>query len=89
MDPPTQAIDFRNARRSFYAAYVRRAGRVPGAGEDAQRAKGPLPRRTGSAQVAKPAIGAVSDYINRGGANFNGAFPTGVEMEEILLSAGV
>jgi selenocysteine lyase/cysteine desulfurase len=42
----------------------------------------------GGSQVAKPAIDAVSDYMNGGGANFNGAFPTGVEMEEILLSAG-
>ena len=42
----------------------------------------------GGSQVAKPAIDAVSDYMNGGGANFNGAFPTGVEMEESWPAAG-
>jgi cysteine desulfurase family protein (TIGR01976 family) len=38
----------------------------------------------GGSQVAKPAIDAVSRYMNRGGANLHGAFPTSVETEEIL-----
>ena len=38
----------------------------------------------GGSQVAKPAIEAVSRYMNRGGANLHGAFPTSVETEEIL-----
>jgi cysteine desulfurase family protein (TIGR01976 family) len=38
----------------------------------------------GGSQVAKPAIDAVSRYMERGGANLHGAFPTSVETEEIL-----
>jgi cysteine desulfurase family protein (TIGR01976 family) len=38
----------------------------------------------GGSQVARSAIDAVSRYINRGGANLHGAFPTSVETEEIL-----
>jgi cysteine desulfurase family protein (TIGR01976 family) len=38
----------------------------------------------GGSQVAKPAIDATSDYMNRGGANLHGAFPTSIETEEIL-----
>ncbi len=38
----------------------------------------------GGSQVARSAIDAVSRYMNRGGANLHGAFPTSVEMEEIL-----
>ena len=38
----------------------------------------------GGSQVAKPAIEAVSRYMNRGGANLHGAFPTSVETQEIL-----
>ena len=38
----------------------------------------------GGSQVAKPAIDATSSYMNRGGANLHGAFPTSVETEEIL-----
>jgi cysteine desulfurase family protein (TIGR01976 family) len=38
----------------------------------------------GGSQVAKPAIDAMSDYMNRGGANLHGAFPTSLETEEIL-----
>jgi cysteine desulfurase family protein (TIGR01976 family) len=38
----------------------------------------------GGSQVAKPAIDAMSDYMNRGGANLHGAFPTSIETEEIL-----
>ncbi len=38
----------------------------------------------GGSQVAKPAIDAVSRYMNRGGANLHGAFPTSIETEEIL-----
>jgi len=37
--------------------------------------------------VAKPAIDAVSRYMNRGGANLHGAFPTSGETEEILREA--
>jgi cysteine desulfurase family protein (TIGR01976 family) len=38
----------------------------------------------GGSQVAKSAIDAVSGYMNRGGANLHGPFPTSVETEEIL-----
>jgi cysteine desulfurase family protein (TIGR01976 family) len=38
----------------------------------------------GGSQVAKPAIDAVSRYMNRGGANLHGSFPTSIETEEIL-----
>src|SRR3712207_7138040 len=38
----------------------------------------------GGSQVARPAIDAVSRYMNHGGANLHGAFPTSVETEEIL-----
>src|ERR671933_552546 len=38
----------------------------------------------GGCQVAKPAIDAVSRYMERGGANLHGAFPTSIETEEIL-----
>jgi cysteine desulfurase family protein (TIGR01976 family) len=38
----------------------------------------------GGSQVAKPAIDAVSRYMERGGANLHGAFPTSIETEEIL-----
>lgn len=38
----------------------------------------------GGSQVAKPAIDAVTRYMERGGANLHGVFPTSVETEEIL-----
>jgi cysteine desulfurase family protein (TIGR01976 family) len=38
----------------------------------------------GGSQVARQAIDAVSRYMNRGGANLHGAFPTSIETEEIL-----
>ena len=38
----------------------------------------------GGSQVARPAIDATSSYINRGGANLNGAFPTSLETDELL-----
>ncbi|MCA1848965.1 MAG: cysteine desulfurase-like protein [Actinobacteria bacterium] len=38
----------------------------------------------GGSQVARSAIDAVSRYMNRGGANLHGAFPTSFETEEIL-----
>jgi cysteine desulfurase family protein (TIGR01976 family) len=38
----------------------------------------------GGSQVARSSIDAVSRYMNRGGANLHGAFPTSVETEEIL-----
>ena len=38
----------------------------------------------GGSQVARSAIDAVSSYMNRGGANLHGAFPTSLETEEIL-----
>jgi cysteine desulfurase family protein (TIGR01976 family) len=38
----------------------------------------------GGSQMAKPAIDATSSYMNRGGANLHGAFPTSIETEEIL-----
>src|SRR3712207_661599 len=38
----------------------------------------------GGSQVARPAIDATSSYINRGGANLYGAFPTSLETEELL-----
>ena len=41
----------------------------------------------GGSQVAKPAIDAVSRYMQRGGANLHGAFPTSIETERILRDA--
>jgi cysteine desulfurase family protein (TIGR01976 family) len=41
----------------------------------------------GGSQVARPAIDATSSYMNRGGANLHGAFPTSLETEEILRDA--
>ena len=38
----------------------------------------------GGSQVARSAIDAVSRYMERGGANLHGAFPTSIETEEIL-----
>jgi cysteine desulfurase family protein (TIGR01976 family) len=38
----------------------------------------------GGSQVARSAIDAMSDYMNQGGANLHGAFPSSVETEEIL-----
>ena len=38
----------------------------------------------GGSQVARSAIDAVSSYMNRGGANLHGPFPTSLETEEIL-----
>jgi cysteine desulfurase family protein (TIGR01976 family) len=38
----------------------------------------------GGSQVAKQAIDAVSGYMERGGANLHGVFPTSTETEEIL-----
>ncbi|HET7270499.1 MAG TPA: cysteine desulfurase-like protein [Rubrobacter sp.] len=38
----------------------------------------------GGSQVAKPSIDAVSGYMERGGANLHGVFPTSTETEEIL-----
>lgn len=38
----------------------------------------------GGSQVAKPAIDAMLGYMERGGANLHGAFPTSVETEEIF-----
>jgi selenocysteine lyase/cysteine desulfurase len=39
----------------------------------------------GGSQVAKPAIEAMSSYMERGGANLHGVFPTSTETEEILV----
>ena len=41
----------------------------------------------GGSQVAQPAIDAVAGYMERGGANLHGAFPTSLETEEILREA--
>ncbi|HET7478970.1 MAG TPA: aminotransferase class V-fold PLP-dependent enzyme, partial [Rubrobacteraceae bacterium] len=38
----------------------------------------------GGSQVAGPAIEAMSRYMERGGANLHGAFPTSIETEEII-----
>jgi selenocysteine lyase/cysteine desulfurase len=38
----------------------------------------------GGSQVVKPAIEAMSRYMERGGANLHGVFPTSTETEEIL-----
>jgi len=38
----------------------------------------------GGSQVARQAIDAISGYIERGGANLHGVFPTSTETEEIL-----
>src|ERR671939_557386 len=38
----------------------------------------------GGSQVARQAIEAVSEYMERGGANLHGVFPTSTETEEIL-----
>jgi cysteine desulfurase family protein (TIGR01976 family) len=38
----------------------------------------------GGSQVARPAIEAMSNYMERGGANLHGVFPTSTETEEIL-----
>ena len=38
----------------------------------------------GGSQVAKQAIDAMSGYMERGGANLHGVFPTSTETEEIL-----
>jgi cysteine desulfurase family protein (TIGR01976 family) len=41
----------------------------------------------GGSQVARQAIDAVSGYMERGGANLHGVFPTSTETEEILADA--
>jgi cysteine desulfurase family protein (TIGR01976 family) len=41
----------------------------------------------GGSQVAKPAIDAMAGYMERGGANLHGVFPTSTETEEILAGA--
>jgi selenocysteine lyase/cysteine desulfurase len=38
----------------------------------------------GGSQVARPAIEAMSNYMERGDANLHGVFPTSTETEEIL-----
>ncbi len=38
----------------------------------------------GGSQVARPAIDAMANYMERGGANLHGVFPTSTETEEIL-----
>src|SRR5215204_2964704 len=38
----------------------------------------------GGSQVARQSIAAVSGYMERGGANLHGVFPTSTETEEIL-----
>src|SRR3712207_180482 len=38
----------------------------------------------GGSQVAKPSIDAMARYMERGGANLHGVFPTSTETEEIL-----
>jgi cysteine desulfurase family protein (TIGR01976 family) len=38
----------------------------------------------GGSQVARPAIEAMANYMQRGGANLHGVFPTSTETEEIL-----
>src|SRR3989337_1922198 len=38
----------------------------------------------GVSQVARPAIDAMTRYMERGGANLHGVFPTSTETEEIL-----
>lgn len=40
----------------------------------------------GGSQVARPAIEAMRGYMERGGANLHGAFPTSIETEEIIAS---
>ena len=38
----------------------------------------------GGSQVARQAIDAITGYMERGGANLHGVFPTSTETEEIL-----
>ncbi|CAA9394329.1 MAG: Cysteine desulfurase [uncultured Rubrobacteraceae bacterium] len=40
----------------------------------------------GGSQVARPSIDAMTRYMERGGANLHGVFPTSTETEEILAS---
>jgi cysteine desulfurase family protein (TIGR01976 family) len=40
----------------------------------------------GGSQAARQAIGAMAGYMERGGANLHGVFPTSTETEEILAS---
>jgi cysteine desulfurase family protein (TIGR01976 family) len=40
----------------------------------------------GGSQVARQAIAAISGYMERGGANLHGVFPTSTETEEILAA---
>ena len=41
----------------------------------------------GGSQVARQAIDAISGYMERGGANLHGVFPTSIETEKILADA--
>jgi cysteine desulfurase family protein (TIGR01976 family) len=41
----------------------------------------------GGSQVCRPAIDAMTRYMERGGANLHGAFPTSIETEELLDEA--
>jgi cysteine desulfurase family protein (TIGR01976 family) len=41
----------------------------------------------GGSQVARPAIDAMTRYMERGGANLHGVFPTSTETEEVLAEA--
>src|SRR5918911_5050903 len=41
----------------------------------------------GGSQVAQQAIDAITGYMERGGANLHGVFPTSTETEEILADA--
>ena len=68
-----KTFDVRDVRDQFPAL-----GRTHG-GRKAVYFDGP-----GGSQVSRPAIDAVMRYMERGGANLHGAFPTSIETEEII-----
>jgi cysteine desulfurase family protein (TIGR01976 family) len=88
MTSPDGTIDFsrREEKLSMQCTFDVRAVRkqFPALGRTHNGCKVVYFDGPGGSQVAKPAIDAVSRYMNRGGANLHGAFPTSVETEEIL-----
>jgi cysteine desulfurase family protein (TIGR01976 family) len=91
MTPPNGIIDFSRReeelamQRTFDVWAVRE--QFPALGRTHNGRKVVYFDGPGGSQVTKPAIDAVSHYMNRGGANLHGAFPTSVETEEILQDA--
>ena len=68
-----KTFDVRAVREQFPALGRTHAGR------SAAYFDGP-----GGSQVSRPAIDAMTRYMERGGANLHGAFPTSIETEEII-----